>query len=124
MSAHFPRSRHSLQVESSRYSFIGLAVIIALLAAWLTWFMTARVAVYAATGSGRLEVERENHPVDTPVGGRVIVAPPSMGRLVEAGDVLLELDATPESLAQNEALARIQPAVSQLDSLRDELRAE
>ena len=99
-------------------------LIVGFLGLWTAWFAAARVAVYAATGVARLEVDRENHPVDAPVAGRVVDARLSVSRLVKAGDVLLELDAIPERLARNEERARLAPAASQLDSLKEELIAQ
>jgi membrane fusion protein, adhesin transport system len=124
MSIHFSRSLRRLEADSSRRSFILLAVVIILVGLWTTWFVTARVAVYATTGAARLEVDQENHPVDAPVAGRVVVGHLSAGQKVRAGDVLLELDANPERLARNEAMAKLAPASHQLDSLKDELKAE
>ncbi len=124
MSIHFSRSLRRLEADNSRRSAILLAVVIILIGLWTAWFVTARVAVYATTGAARLEVVQENHPVDSPVGGRVIVGHLSAGQKVRAGDVLLELDANPERLARKEAVAKLAPAAHQLDSLKDELNAE
>jgi membrane fusion protein (multidrug efflux system) len=90
----------------------------------MAWFVSAQVAVYATTATARLEVDRENHPVDAPVGGRVMVEPPVAGRPVKAGDILLELDAGPERFARTEALAKLDPAARQLRSLSEELAAQ
>ena len=124
MSIHFSRSLRRLEADGSRRTVIFLVVIISLIALWTTWFVMARVAVYATTGAARLEVDQENHPVDAPVGGRVIVVRLAAGQKVKAGDVLLELDANPERLARSEAIAKLIPAARQLDSLKEELNAE
>jgi multidrug resistance efflux pump len=124
MSIHFSRSLRRLEADGSRRSLLGLILTIAVLGLWTTWFVTARVAVYATTRSARLEVDRENHPVDAPVGGRVVVAPLAAGRNVTAGEILLELDAAPERFAKTEALAGMDPAARQIRSLRDELVAQ
>jgi membrane fusion protein (multidrug efflux system) len=80
--------------------------------------------VYAATGVARLEVSQENYPVDAPAIGRVTAVHLIAGRRVEAGDLLLELDANPERLARTEAMAKLAPSAQQLRSLEDELKAE
>jgi membrane fusion protein (multidrug efflux system) len=46
------------------------------------------------------------------------------GQRVEAGDLLLELDANPERLERSETMAKLAPASQQLRSLEDELNAE
>lgn len=89
MSIHFSRSLRRLEADGSRRNIILLVLIIGIGGLWTAWFVTARVAVYATTGSARLEVDQENHPVDAPVGGRVTVARFSAGQKVNAGDVLL-----------------------------------
>lgn len=124
MSTHFSRSLRRLEADGSRRSLLALLTTLTFLALWFIWFMTARVAVYATSGNARLEVDRENHPVDAPVAGQVVVAPLSAGRAVKAGDVLLELDARSERLARTEALARVDPAARQIQSVNDELTAQ
>ena len=124
MSIHFSRSLRRLEADGSRRSVILLAIIVSIIGLWTMWFVTARVSVYATTGVARLEVDQENHPVDTPVGGRVAVAHLAAGQRVKAGDLLLELDANPERLARTEALARVAPSAQQLNSLIEELKAE
>jgi membrane fusion protein (multidrug efflux system) len=95
-----------------------------LLALWTAWFVSGDVAVFASTSNGRLEVDRENHPVDATVAGRVVAFHATIGQTVKAGDVLIELDATPEQLARSEEQARLAPAASQLGAMREELKAQ
>lgn len=83
----------------------------------------ARVMVYASTANGRVEVDREKHPVDAPVGGRVVAVRLAIGQHVRAGDVLLTLDALPEKLARDQEHARLAPAAAQLNALNEELAA-
>ena len=124
MSIHFSRSVRRLEADSARQSLILLVIILSVVAGWATWFVVARVSVYASTSSARLEVDQENHPVDATTAGRVTLTHLSPGQRVRAGDILLELDANVERLAQSEALARLAPTQKQQQSLHDELRAE
>lgn len=121
---HFSRSMRRLEADGSRRSAIFLALISVIIILWATWFVRARVSVYASTGVARLEVTQENHPVDAPVGGRVSAARVVAGQRVQAGDLLLELDANPERLARTEAVAKLAPSAQQLRSLQEELAAE
>lgn len=123
MSVHFSRSLRSLNANASLRvpAFLCLAGAIAL---WIAWSLTARVTVYATTDSARLVAESENHAVDAPVTGRVLAEHFAAGRRVNAGDVLLELDASAERLARNEALAPLAQIDAQLASLRNEVSAE
>jgi multidrug resistance efflux pump len=113
-----------LEADGSRRTFVLLGIISLLIVVWSTWLLKARVSVYASTGVARLEVSRENHPVDAPVVGRVSAAHLIAGQRVEAGDLLLELDANPERLERSEAMAKLAPSAQQLRSLEDELNAE
>jgi len=123
MSVHFSKSLGRLNSTKRSRQVLALALLAAFGSAWTAWMVAARITVYATTTAARLEVDRENHPVDAPVGGRVISSPVLAGRHVKAGDILIELDANAERLAQGEAAARLGPAAQQIRSLRDELRA-
>lgn len=124
MSVHFSRSLRRLEGDGSRRTIIFLVILSILIGLWATWLFTARVSVYATTGIARLEVSQENHPVDAPVVGRVTASHLLAGRRVEAGDLLLELDANPQRLERSEAMAKLAPSAEQVRSLRDELTAQ
>jgi multidrug resistance efflux pump len=124
VSIHFSRSMRRLEADGSRRTVIVLGTITVFIILWSIWLVRARISVYASTGAARLEVSRENHPVDAPVVGRVSAAHMVAGQRVEAGDLLLELDANPERLERSETMAKLAPASQQLRSLEDELNAE
>jgi multidrug resistance efflux pump len=124
MSTHFSRSMRRLEANDSRRTIIFLGIISLLAGLWATWLVKARVSVYASTGVARLEVSQENHPVDAPVVGRVGAVHLLAGQRVQAGDLLLELDANPERLQRSEAMAKLAPSAQQIRSLEDELNAE
>src|SRR5262245_11939316 len=124
MSIHFSRSMRRLEADGSYRTAVLLGIITVFIVLWSTWLVKARLSVYASTGAARLEVSRENHPVDAPVVGRVSAAHLVAGQRVEAGDLLLELDANPERLERSEATAKLAPSAQQLRSLEDELNAE
>jgi membrane fusion protein (multidrug efflux system) len=113
-----------LEASRSYQSFFLFIAISLFLALWATWLLEARVSVYATTASARLEVAQENHPVDAAVVGRVTRTSFVAGQRVQAGDVLLELDANPERLEKSETIAKLAPSAQQLHSLEDELKAE
>lgn len=124
MPMHFSRSLRRLDAEHSRRSVLAAITLLVLLAAWSLWFTRARVAVYATSTTARIEVTREHYPVATPVAGRIVVGPPPAGQFVRAGDVLLEIDASPERLAQSQMLSRITPSARQLQAVQDEIAAQ
>jgi multidrug resistance efflux pump len=124
MSTHFSRSMRRLEADSGRGTIFLLGIASALIGLWGAWLLTARVSLYASTGVARLEVSRENHPVDSPVVGLVSATHLIAGQRVATGDLLLELDANPQRLERSEAVAKIAPSAEQISSLEDELKAE
>src|SRR5262245_14061038 len=124
MSTHFSRSMRRLEADSGRGTVFLLGIASALISIWAAWLLSARVSVYASTGVARLEVSRENHPVDSPVVGLVSATHLIAGQRIAAGDLLLELDANPQRLERSEAIAKIGPFAEQIRSLEDELNAE
>ena len=73
----------TLQAHSSLRSVAVLALVVMLLTAWVAWFAGARVAVYAASDSARLQVDGEPHPIAEPQLSVVALFHPSvaLGRL-------------------------------------------
>src|SRR5215217_879768 len=124
MPMHFSRSLRRLEADNSRRSLLAVLALVTLLALWFAWFTQARIIVYATSNNARIEVDRENRPVETPVAGRVLRAPLTAGQLVHVGDVLLEIDASPERLAQDQMRAKVDPSSRQIKALRDEISTQ
>jgi membrane fusion protein (multidrug efflux system) len=96
----------------------------ALLGGWVAWFVLARVAVYEVTQSARLEVDHAPHPVATPLAGRVAVSHLVVGQEVQAGEVLVELDADDQRLQRAEQRVRLAALSAQLAARHQEVAAE
>jgi hypothetical protein len=82
----FSRSIRSLNAASSRRSTLGLVLVVAILGAWVAWFLLARVSVYEVTDTARLQVAQK------------VVAdfPPSaLGRIQPGQSARLHLDGFP-----------------------------
>jgi membrane fusion protein (multidrug efflux system) len=97
----------------------ALAIVALLTCAWLVWFVFARVSAAA-----RLEVDKAVFPVEAQVEGRVLSSRLDLGRHVEKGEVLLELDASGQRLKLQEEQARLETLLPQVDTLRSELEAQ
>jgi membrane fusion protein (multidrug efflux system) len=82
------------------------------------------VAVYATSDEARLEVIRAVHPVEAPITGRVAASKLSLGLDVEAGEVLVELDAQEQRLALREAQSRRESFSRQVEALRRQAAAQ
>lgn len=124
MPMHFSRSLRRLEADNSRRGFLVAGVLLTLLILWAIWFTTARITIYATSQSARVEVDRENQPVETPVSGRIVRASLTAGQTVRAGEILFELDDAPERLAQTQMKARVMPSARQIEALKDEIAAQ
>jgi multidrug resistance efflux pump len=82
------------------------------------------VAVYAVTQHARLEVDRATHRVATPLAGRVAATRLVVGQEVQAGEVLVDLDADAQRLQQEEQRVRLAALAAQLTARRQEGAAE
>jgi multidrug resistance efflux pump len=120
MPTPFSRTARSLNADTYRRSTFALLITVALLGAWIAWLFAARVAIYETTDQARLEVDNAVHPIESPIFGRVVATNLIMGREVQAGDVLVELDAQAQRLQLNEEESQVTALSSQLDVLRGE----
>src|SRR3712207_4487833 len=102
MATPFSRTMHSLAADRFRLSLLGILLVAALLGAWATWFLLARVTLYEVSTTARLEVSDAVHPVEAQAAGRVQATHLLLGREVQAGDVLVELEAEAQRLQLEE----------------------
>jgi membrane fusion protein (multidrug efflux system) len=124
MPSSFARTFRSLEVESegrSRLMLLGAAIV---LGAWSAWFFGARLSVYVTSDTARLEVTRATHPVDAPVGGRVVKLNLQLDQEIHEGDVLVELDPEVQQLDLAEANAKAGGIGPQLTAQKAQIAAE
>ncbi len=123
MPADFSRTTHALEKERLRvFRFVAVAMVMAF--AWGWWLTQSRVAVYHSTRVARIEVESAAHAIASEVTGRVVHATLKVGTAVNAGDVLVELDATLEKQSCLEARLRQQIHLATQRELLIEIAAE
>jgi multidrug resistance efflux pump len=114
----------SLIADGFRPSIVGLLLVVILLGLWMTWLSFARIALYEVADTARLEVNQAAHPVEASIGGRIVAVNLIVGREIQAGEMIIELDSEAERLQieeQRTQLASIQP---QIKALRDEIGAQ
>jgi len=124
VSTPFARTLRSLEADAFRPSLIGMLLVAALLLAWLAWFVLAEVSVYAVSQTARLEADIASHPIDAPALGRIVSTRLLLGREVEAGEVLVELDADAQRLQLEEERSRLAGIGPQIDAVGAEIAAE
>ena len=121
--SRFARSAASIGRDGFRIEALIGALAVAVVGTWLAWFLLAEIPVYEVTAAGRIEVVHSAHHIDAPASGRVVAAAAALGRRVEAGEVLFELDADAERLDADEQRALISSVEAQRDALQREIDA-
>lgn len=123
MAAQFSRTTRSMARDSSAVAMVTWAVAALLLVVWLAWFVFGRVTVYEISRSARLEVQQAAHPVAVSTPGKVLGSHMTLGQEVHAGDVLLTLDASRETLRLEEEQSRLAAFAPRIASLNREISA-
>lgn len=123
MPTPFTRCARSLNADRFNRSAWLILLVAVLIGGWLAWSAWATVALYETTDQARLEVDREAHPVEALVGGRVKATHLVVGREVKAGEVLIELETEAQRLQLGEEQARITALAAQLAALRGQAAA-
>ena len=124
MPSPFSRTIRSLNAERSRLSTAATLVSVVILGGWSLWFVAARVAIYETSEAARLEVDGAVHPIEAAVSGRVIRTSLAIGREVQAGEVLVEMESDDQRLQLIEEEARASALAAQLAALRGQTTAE
>ncbi len=88
------------RMRRSHWVLVGVLLVLAGLSAW---GVRARVPVYAVAAHTPLALDPALQVVVTPVAGQVRVTHLQVGREVQAGEVLVELDSTAQRLQLEEA---------------------
>lgn len=118
-------SRTLRVLEADRFRRLALLLLAAaLLALWGAWVTRARISVFEVTDNARLEIDNAISPVQAPIAGRVLSTSLVIGRQVREGDVLVELESTPQTLELKEQQARVDTIEPQLRTLRAQIAAE
>lgn len=119
MANTFHRVNQSLRADNGVVSAITVLVAALLLAGWLAWAFQSRITRYEISDSARLEVDRAAYPIEAGVAGRLAVSRLVLEKEVRAGEILAEIDSTPQTLSLQEQrlrLAGIQPQIAALQS--------
>jgi len=121
VSAAFTQTTRSLSADSARPALIAWAVAALLLAAWAGWFALGRVTLAQVSTQARLELRQSAQPLAAAAAGRVTAHRLVLGQAVQAGEVLVELDAEEARTRLAEARARQQAVGAELKALGAEL---
>jgi membrane fusion protein (multidrug efflux system) len=124
MSTGFSRTLRSLDADGARRPTAILVATACLIGAWAGWSVLAHVTLYEISATARLEVDQAVTPIQSPLAGRVVTSNLRIGREVQEGDVLVELDSETERLELAQERARLEALGPQIRALRDQAAAE
>lgn len=105
---------------SSWFQLTGLLLV----AAWLTWALSARVTRYEVSDSARLEVAGAASPLEASISGVVKTSYLTLNQTVAPGQILLELDDRDQVLALKQEQIRYNELQPQLAALRNQVKSE
>jgi membrane fusion protein (multidrug efflux system) len=117
----FSQTTRSLANDRSPAPIFAWLLGAVVLCAWSLWFMFGDVTVYENSRKARLEVMQLPHHVAAPSSGRIASASVVIGQEVVANQVLIELDASAETLRLAEEQTRLAALPPRIDSIRAEV---
>ena len=121
MPTQFSQTTRSLANDRSPAPIFAWLLGTVLLCAWSAWFALGNVTVYETSRKARLEVIQLPHHVAAPLSGRISSASVIIGQEVLANQVLIELDASAETLRLAEEETRLASLPPRIASMRIEL---
>lgn len=121
MPTQFSQTTRSLANDRSPAPVLAWLLGTALLCAWSVWFAFGDVTVYETSRKARLEVLQLPHHVAAPLSGRIVSASVVIGQEVLANQVLIDLDASAETLHLTEEETRLAGLPPRIASMRTEL---
>lgn len=124
MASSFHRVNAALRADRGIGTAIALGFGATLLAAWMAWAFRAHITRYEMSDSATLEMDGAPYPVQPPVSGTVSSSGMTLGKWVEAGEILAELDAEDQRLSLNQERAKIAALAPQLAALRGQMQSE
>jgi membrane fusion protein (multidrug efflux system) len=120
----FAKTLNEIERSRASSSLWKLVVGLALLAAIAYWMFRVPVVLYETSADARLEIASAAAVVQAPLTGRVVRADLALGQHVNAGDILVRLDALPEELRANEETTRATAILPEIKSLEAQIAAE
>lgn len=105
-------------------SHLALCVAMLFLSGWIAWAFFSRITRYEISDSARLEVDTAPYPIQANLSGPLSKTNLTLGKQIQAGDVLAEIDTHTEELNLREEQTRLLSLEPQIAALRAQLQAE
>jgi multidrug resistance efflux pump len=116
----FERTLRSLQGDGYGSTLAWTALVLVLLAAWMSWLLFARVPVYVTSTEARLEVANDSVRVEAAVGGELQAVRIEVGDRVHKGEELFTIATLGERRLLTEERARQTGLREQLTAMRQQ----
>jgi membrane fusion protein (multidrug efflux system) len=100
-----------------------VALVLALLAAWIVWALAGRVSIVAVSKRARFESRSAVRQIAVPKSGRINRVNIALGQIVRHGDVLLELDADEVTIRRGKAIDDIANLRRRIDAITGQITA-
>lgn len=120
----FAMSQGRLREDRNTTLLAIWAGAVLLFSAWIIWATQVKVSLYEITRDARIELDGATYPIAAPVLGQVVRADLRVGQLVHRGEVLIELDATSQTLQLHQLEVQLQGLEGQLAPLHLQIQAE
>lgn len=124
MPTPFARTIRSVRADRARSLLLVLPLVAVLAAAWAGWLLRAQISMYAVSDAARLETTAASEPIQSLYAGRISANHITLGRAVNRGDVLVELDVNIERLQMLEERTQSASLTAELGVLQSEIAAE
>src|ERR1700735_3720809 len=120
----FPLTARLLARDRIRNHAVLLIIATLIVLGWVAWMLFAHIGVYATSDQARVEVAQEVFHVEAPTSGMVGKTYMKEGDHVNAGSVLVDLQADPQQLQIQAEQDKQQTLNSQLEDMRHEADAQ
>lgn len=117
------QSLRAIERERGPAALLFVGALAALLGAWTAWLAFGSVELRATSVRARVEVDHRIFRVDAPVAGTIARISAVLGRPVEAGEVLVELDSSVERRRIDEEKVRLGALDTEIGAVRKILDA-
>ncbi|MEX2963040.1 HlyD family secretion protein [Microbulbifer sp. TYP-18] len=98
MPTPFPHTTRALAADRPRPLLAATATGLLLLAAWSLWLLRADITLYKTSASARLEQDDNSVQISAQRGGKILAVAARLGDTLAAGDIVVQLDASPAQL--------------------------
>jgi multidrug resistance efflux pump len=122
MSCAFEKTARSIAADFPRRGLVWL--LIGATTAWGIWFLVVPLGVYAVSRKAVVEVQSSSIMIAAEVEGRIIRSDVTVGRQVQQGDLLIELDDADSLLALDERRTRRDGLAAQVSAIEARIASE